>query len=68
MHLKCTLFCALSFLFIGNLSAQDIHNTLFNYSIEHPVKTIETKIIGITKKSENLPCIDILDIHGSQYS
>lgn len=32
MNLKSTLFCALFFLCLGTLSAQDIHNTLFNYN------------------------------------
>jgi type IX secretion system PorP/SprF family membrane protein len=32
MNLKSTLFSALFFLCIGTLSAQDIHNTLFNYN------------------------------------
>jgi len=32
MNFKFTLFCALFFLCLGTLSAQDIHNTLFNYN------------------------------------
>ena len=32
MNLKSTLICALFFLSVGTLSAQDIHNTLFNYN------------------------------------
>ena len=35
MNLKSTLSCALFLLCLGTLSAQDIHNTLFNYNPLH---------------------------------